>query len=207
MWTRGGGEAKDPSCLCNREGSDLVKSGKKGPEFYSLHLIHITSTQEGWGGSKLSISWRKRNKSKWTQGQTKNQNKDQRKGAQLLWEWTVKCYCSSSNFYFIPLSLWQEPIFYVRLAWRAAEKNRLLFRFGDDEQKYPPGRHFPDTLCGKKKKGAKSFWWFCYKSSDTRIPNWLESKVIAPGEPINMYAWVLNSYNWWLVIAQRWQHW
>ena len=48
--------------------------------------------------------------------------------------------------------LWQEPIFYVRLAWTAAEKNWLLFRFGDDEQKCSPGRHFPDTLCGKKKK-------------------------------------------------------
>lgn len=39
---KGRGEAKDPPCLCNREGSDLVTSGKKGPEFYSLHLTHIT---------------------------------------------------------------------------------------------------------------------------------------------------------------------
>ena len=60
MGARDRGEAKNPPCLCNREGSDLVKSGKKGPEFYSFHLTHITIAKEGLGGplskSKLGIS-------------------------------------------------------------------------------------------------------------------------------------------------------
>lgn len=43
----------------------------------------------------------------------------------------------------------------MRLAWRAAENNWLLFHFGDDEQKYSPGGHFPDTLCEKKNKKQK----------------------------------------------------
>lgn len=91
------------------------------------------------------------------------------------------------------------PIFHVRLVWRVPESNWLLFNFGVDEQKHFPGRCYPAILCGKK-KGAKHFQWFYYKSCVSKISIWLESKDSVPARA--MYAWILHSHNLWAVIVQ-----
>ena len=97
----------------------------------------------------------------------------------------------------ITFSLWKAPIFYVRLAWKAAVNSWLLFNFGDVEQKYFSGRHFPDILCEKKKQKLVMIH---RNSCDGRILTWLESKEAVPAEAT--YACILHRCDFRLMIAQ-----